>query len=164
MEFLLKLEQSGFGTWVRESPSLFAYPTILFLHTVGLGLLVGVNVAIDLRILGFASELPLAPMRRFFPYMWAGFWVNAASGVALLIADASTKMVNPVFLIKIGLIVAAVVNTAVIRRRVFSDGSPECSGLSLKARALAVVSLLLWLGSITTGRLMAYIGPVSGLN
>jgi hypothetical protein len=96
-DLLAAVEQSGIATWIRESPTLWAYPTILFLHTVGLGFLVGPNVAIDLRLLGFPRELPLAPMRRWFPVMWCGFWVNAVSGVALLAADATTKIVNPVF-------------------------------------------------------------------
>ena len=78
MQVLASLERSGFGTWVREAPTIWAYPTVLFLHTVGLAFLVGINVAIDLRILGVASSMPLAPMKKLFPWMWAGFWINAA--------------------------------------------------------------------------------------
>ena len=89
MPLLASLENSGFGTWVRESKSLWAYPTILFLHTVGLGFLVGLNAAIDFRILGFARKLPLAPMESFYKIMWAGFWVNLLSGTLLLMADAT---------------------------------------------------------------------------
>jgi hypothetical protein len=62
MQFLASIEHSGFGTWVREAPTIWAYPTVLFLHTVGLAFLVGINVAIDLRILGVARSMPLAPM------------------------------------------------------------------------------------------------------
>jgi hypothetical protein len=148
---------------VRESPSLWAYPTILFFHTAGLALLVGVNTAVDLRILGFAPSLPLAPMQKYLPLMWAGFWVNAVSGAALLMADATTKAVNPVFLIKLILIGLAVVNIAAINRRVFKNGISDRAILPMNVRVLAVTSLLLWIGAITTGRLMAYIGPVSGL-
>src|SRR6266540_6938089 len=91
MSFLLTLENSAFGAWVRESSSLWAYPTILFLHTIGLGFLVGLNAAIDLRILGVARKRPLAPMEEFYTIMWTSFWINALSGTALLIADATTK-------------------------------------------------------------------------
>jgi hypothetical protein len=163
MDFLVGLEDSGLGTWVRESPSLWAYPTILFLHTIGLAMLVGVNTAVDLRILGFAPTLPLAPMRRFFPLMWVGFWVNALSGLVLLLADASTKVVNPVFLIKMALIALAVVNISAIDKKVFKRSVPDEGKLPMDVRLLACTSLLLWIGAITTGRLMAYIGPVSGL-
>src|SRR3954471_24660023 len=95
VEYLAWLEQTGFGTWVRESPSLWAYPTILFLHTLGMGTLAGTAAVIDLRIVGFAPDLPVAPLERFFPVMWIGFWINALSGTALLIADATTKLTNP---------------------------------------------------------------------
>jgi hypothetical protein len=47
------IEGTGFSTWVRESPSLFAYLTILFFHTVGLAFLVGPSIAIVARVLGF---------------------------------------------------------------------------------------------------------------
>jgi hypothetical protein len=43
MELLATLENSGFGTWLRESPSIWAYPAVLTLHTLGLGVLVGGN-------------------------------------------------------------------------------------------------------------------------
>ena len=41
MELLASLENSGFGIWLRESPSIWAYPAVLTLHTLGLGVLVG---------------------------------------------------------------------------------------------------------------------------
>jgi hypothetical protein len=155
MEFLAWLESTGFGTWVRESPSVFAYPSILFLHTVGLSLLVGTNVAIDLRLLGRSRDLPLAPMESFFKVMWLGFWINALSGVALLVADATTKLINPVFYVKMAFIACGVTTMVLIRKRVFHGVS--------RGNVLAVLSLVLWGGAITAGRLMAYFGPVSGL-
>src|SRR5262249_24874644 len=164
MQFLASLENSAFGTWVRESSSLWAYPTILFMHTVGLGFLVGLNAAIDLRILGVAERMPLAPMEKFFKIMWAAFWVNAISGTMLLVADATTKLTNIVFYIKLGFIALAVVNMVLIRRRVFGDPALDVDTRKLDrfARTLAATSLLFWAGAITAGRLIAYFGPVSG--
>jgi hypothetical protein len=52
--FLIWLESTDFSTWVRESPSLFAFPAILSCHTIGMGLVAGTNAAIALRILGVA--------------------------------------------------------------------------------------------------------------
>lgn len=68
------IEQTGLSMWLRESPSLLAFPSVIVLHTVGLAFLVGTNVAVDLRILGFASRISLTPMERLFPVMWSGFW------------------------------------------------------------------------------------------
>lgn len=164
MQFLASLEHSAFGTWVREAPTIWAYATILFLHTVGLGFVVGVNVAIDLRILGVARQIPLAPMRKLFPWMWAGFIVNALSGIALLIADATTKLANPVFLVKMAFITLGVVNMAWSKRKLFDDPATlEQVPATSHAKRVAIVSLILWIGATTAGRLMGYLGPVSGL-
>jgi len=164
VQLLVSLEHSAFGTWVREAPTIWAYATVLFLHTVGLGFVVGANVAIDLRILGVASDLPLAPMRKLFPWMWAGFLVNALSGVALLVADATTKLGNPAFGVKMAFVALGVVNMAWSKRKLFDD--PDALTrvpLSAHARRVAIVSLILWTGATTAGRLMGYLGAVSGL-
>jgi hypothetical protein len=157
MEFLVWVESTGLATWVRESPSLLAYPGILFLHTIGLALLVGASTFVSLRLMGRGSEMPLPPFESFFLVMWAGFWINALSGAALLIADATTKMTNPVFFIKMGFVLLAVITMMMIRRRIFRKQTTQ------GATFLALASLVLWTGAITAGRLMAYFGPVSGV-
>jgi hypothetical protein len=163
MNFLAYLEQTGFSMWVRESGSLFAFPGILLLHTYGMALLVGIVMAIDLRILGFAPALPLGPLVRFLPILWAAFWVNAVTGTILLVADATTKMTNPDFGIKMGFIVLAIVNQRMIERRILRNPQVDRVPFSVNAKILAVSSLVFWLGAITAGRLLAYVGPVSGL-
>ena len=61
------LESSAFSVWVNESPSLLAFPGILAAHTIGLGLLVGLNAALDLRLLGAAREFPRTHSPGFCP-------------------------------------------------------------------------------------------------
>lgn len=163
MDFLTWLENSPLSTWVRESSSLWAYPTVLFLHTIGLATVVGVNAGIDLRILGVAPELPLAPMTRLFPIIWAAFGINAVSGTTLLIADATTKLANPVFYIKMIFIALALINLRLLKTRVFGDPLLDKRPLSANAKILAATSLIFWLGATIAGRLMAYIGPTAGL-
>ena len=162
MEILSAIENSGFGIWVRESGSLWSYPTILFLHSLGLSFLVGMNVIVDLRVLGVASRLPIAPLEGLFPVMWFGFWINTASGVALLVADASTMLVSAVFWVKMACIVAAVISMVLVRRLLFRSPRAE-SDPPFTVKLLAVSSLVLWTGAITAGRLTAYFGPVAGL-
>ncbi len=98
MELLATLEASGFGTWLRESGSIWAYPAVLTLHTMGLGVLVGASTVLALRLLGCAPRIPLEPLQALFPIMWFGFWVNAITGVALFVADATTKGTTTVFM------------------------------------------------------------------
>jgi hypothetical protein len=121
-----------------------------------------VIAGIDLRILGFAPALPLAPMRKLLPLMWVAFWLNAATGTILMVIDATTKLRNPDFFVKMAFIFAAVIVQRLIEKRVLRD-PPVDAPLTANARMLAALSLVCWLGAITAGRLLAYVGPVSGL-
>lgn len=163
MEFLEQLENTGFSQWVTQSNSIFSFPTILLLHTFGMGILVGLVGGMDLRILGFAPALPLAPMKKFFPIVWVAFWINAITGTMLLVADATTKMTNPDFGIKMIFVLLGVVNLRILQTRVFREPDITQGVLPPNARLLAVTSLICWLGAITAGRLLAYVGPVTGL-
>jgi hypothetical protein len=152
----LWLESSGFSVWMRESPSVFAFPMILAVHTIGLGLLAGVNVALDLRMLGFAARIPLLTFRRFLPFMWLGLGLNVLSGLALLAAYPTKALTNPVFYVKLGLIAAALAILRSVRRFRLADGAaPAIPGLR-SAKMVAVASLVCWAGAIAAGRFLAY--------
>lgn len=163
METLHWIEQTGLSTWVRESPSIFAFPMVLLLHTVGMAMVVAISAGIDLRILGFAPGLRLAPLERFFPIMWTGIIMSAITGTLLVMQDASTKLTNPDFYVKMVFVALAVITLRRLRSRVFGDPRVDEAPLSTNVKVLAVASMFFWLGAITTGRLLAYIGPVSGL-
>jgi hypothetical protein len=157
MAFLTWLSQSAPAVWARESESVWGYPTILFLHTFGLALLVGFSTAIDFRILGFTNKLPLAPLDRFFRMIWLGFWINAISGAALLIMSPA-KLGNPAFGIKMVLIALGVLDTLWMKRSAFRQVESGAVMASPLGKALAAGSLVMWAGAITAGRLMAYLG------
>jgi hypothetical protein len=161
MDFLAWLEQSAFSVWMRESPSVWAYPTVLFLHTLGLGLLVGTSMVLDLRILGFSASLPLEPFKKFIPVMWLGFWINALSGVLLVMIDATRLMANPLFYMKLGFIALAVLSGRLISRRVFPAPFVNMEPLQMTSKVLAGASLVFWIAAITAGRLTAYLFTTS---
>lgn len=156
MGFLETLQDSAFGTWVASAPTLLAYPTILALHTVGLGVVVGSNAIVDLRLLGVARDVPLADLKRIFRAMWLGFALNLATGMALFVAAAAEFGIMPLFYIKLSCIGLALLLARRIRRLAFADGVRIDAPVPQQAKVLAAVSLILWLGAITTGRLMAY--------
>jgi hypothetical protein len=158
MELLTSLENSGFATWVRESNSLLAYPSVLFLHTVGMGFVAGISALIDLRILGIASELALTDLKKVLPFMWAGFWLNLATGLVLFSLDATTKSISPVFYTKLAFIGIAVA-VCVTQRKIFSDPLAGKRPLDTNTKILAFASIVCWLGAVTAGRLLAYVGP-----
>ena len=157
MEFFNWLQDSGFATWLREADVLWAYDLYLSAHAIGMATVVGLSAAVALRILGFAPRLPLAPMERFFPLMYAGFWVNAGSGVVLFIAYPVRAVTNPGFYIKMGGVLLAVLCIRRIRRQVFGD--PACLDtrpVPMNGKRLAGTLLFIWWGTILAGRLMAY--------
>jgi len=150
------IENLGISTWVRESPSKLAYPTILWLHVMGMGVVAGLGAMISLRLLGVSTKTPVQPLERLYPLIWWGFWVNAVTGTALLLASASKRMVDPVFYAKMVFIFAGVALLQLTRKKVFRRLGPD-GALPENARALAWASLICWLGAITAGRLLAYI-------
>lgn len=159
MNLLMWLEESGLSTWLRESQSIMAFPMVLALHTVGLGLVVGCTVVVDLRLLGGASRVPLKPLEQFFSIMWIGFAVNAVSGVMLFAKEATTVSISVVFWVKMTLIALAMWVVTRIRAAVFEDPLIDTHPVPAHVRTLALASILLWAAAITAGRLLAYIGP-----
>jgi len=155
-EFLDTLENLGISTWVRESPSKLAYPTILWLHVMGMGVVAGISAMISLRLLGVSPKTPVQPLERLYPLMWCGFWVNAVTGTALLLASAFKRLVDPTFYVKMIFIFAGVAVLQLTRNKVFRSLGPD-GALPENARALAWAGLICWLGAVTAGRLLAYI-------
>ena len=153
MDLFTWLEATSVATWVREGESLLAFPTILTLHTFGLGLLVGAAAVINLRLLGIGWRAPIGAFRSLFTVMWAGFWLNAITGTMLFMAQATNRGTSVFFLAKMAFVVIGVVSTVLIKRRVF-DAPPD---IVTPARALAMVSFIAWTAAITAGRLLAYV-------
>ena len=162
MGLLQTIEASAFCTWIREDSSLWAYPGILFMHVAAMAVLVGISAMVALRLVGFAPKLPVPPFERFFPIVWAAFWINAVTGTVLLATDATAKLTSPVFGAKMLLIALGVVNMMLIRRVVFR-GPGGGQQVLARGKILAAASLILWFGATTLGRLMGYLTAVFGL-
>jgi len=156
MSFLDTIEQLSFSTWVRESTSVWAYPTILWLHVMGMGVVAGISGLISLRLLGVSPKIAVQPLERLYPVMWCGFWVNAVTGTALLMASAATRLIDPTFYIKLIFIFTGVAVLQRTRSKVFRNLGPD-GALPESAKSLAWAGLICWLGAVTAGRLLAYI-------
>src|SRR5271169_1886508 len=99
-DFLVFLEQMPFSSWVREAPTIWAFPTILFVHTLGMSIVAGGSTMINLIVLGFWPAVPIKPFARMFPVLWVAFGVNAVTGTMMLVADAKAKLTTPDFYLK----------------------------------------------------------------
>ncbi len=163
IEFLTSLEQLKFSIWVRESGSIWAFPTILFLHTLGMSMVAGGSAAMDLVVLGVWPKASIKPLERMFPLIWWGFWVNAVTGTMLLIADATTKLTNWDFGVKMAFVFLGLWVLHLMRVKVFANPELDKGPVPGSAKRLAWASLACWFCAITAGRLLAYVGPVSGV-
>lgn len=153
---LAALEGSAFSKWLLGSNSIWAYPTVLTLHTFGMMVLVGANAMVDIRLLGFGRGIPLGSMRTLFRVVWAGVILNAVTGSMLFVADATKRGTSTIFMVKLLLIVVGVATIVMIRRDVYDNGAEPVT-VSGTAKLLAISSLLAWSAAITAGRLLAYV-------
>ena len=154
---LLKdIEQTSLSLWIRESDSFYSFWLILSFHAIGMGLLVGASVLIDLRILGLAPDLPLAPLKKLYRFIWVGFWIQVVSGILLLIAYPTKSLTNPDFYLKLTMVALGVAFMQMLKNRVFRDSSLSETVLMAKGRVFAIWSLIFWAGAVTAGRLLAY--------
>jgi hypothetical protein len=127
------------------------------LHTLGLAMLAGVSIAIDIWLLRATTFARNVRMTGLTQVMWLGFGINTASGLALLLAYPAKALTNPVFLVKLALVAAGLYAVVRINREAFPKGEAAAGGaVSAAAKRWAAGSLLFWAGTIATGRLLAY--------
>jgi hypothetical protein len=110
-------------------------------------------------LLGVAPDLPLSMLKRLYPIVWAGFWLQVVSGIVLLVAYPTKSLTSPAFYVKLALIAAAMVVMVRLERRLPS-GVGEATWVA-RGRPLAIWSLVLWFGAVTAGRLIAYTAAYS---
>lgn len=157
MTFLLWLEQTGISTWVREAPTIWAFPFVLFLHTLGLSIVAGLSVAINLWVLFHVGRYASRPIETLYPVIWLGFAINFASGVLLLLAYPTKALTDPVFYIKLLLIAGALIQLEWLRPRLL--GATTSTGAWQPDRGAYVASVLAiaaWVGAVFAGRMLAY--------
>ncbi len=132
--------------------SIWAYPALETIHIAAFASVFGSLMVLELRVFGAAPTVPLSPLARLsVPIALVSFAVAAAAGLLMLISSASEIVTNPAFQIKLGLIVIAGGNAWWFHRRgslVLHDGV---------AKAQSLLSIVLWIGVIACGRLIAYV-------
>jgi hypothetical protein len=155
--FLVYLENLSFSQWVKDAPTIWAFPTILIVHTLGMSIVAGVSAMLSLVVLGFWPAVPMKPFARAFPLLWWGFGINAVTGTMMLVADATTKLTTVDFYIKMAFVFAGLYVLIRMRRQIFDDPQLDQAPVSGSAKVLAWASLACWFGAIISGRLLAYV-------
>ena len=154
-EIFNSIEHTGLSHWLRESPSVFGFYFFLTVHAIGMSLLVGTSMIIDLRILGVASEIPLKPLKGLFTIMWIGFVMNVMTGLLLVTAYPTKEFTNYDFYGKLTFVTLSMVTMRKIYFQVFKDGSLSEVEMAAKGRGLAKWSLFFWIVAVTLGRLLS---------
>ena len=157
MEFLAWLETTGIANAIRTIP--WMYPAFETAHYVGLSILVGGILLIDLRVLGFARGLPLKSMIGLLPFVWVGFIINVLSGSMLFIYGATNFGVNGAFQLKMAFMVVAGLNALAFDLAVRRSGGTWVAADRPPGhvKGFATLSLVFWVCVVTTGRWMAYL-------
>jgi hypothetical protein len=156
-DFLNGLESSLWAVSIRQS--LWLYPALEIIHILGIVMLVGPAFLFDLRLLGFSKNLPVTALsRHLLPWSRRGLLLIIPSGILLFITNAKTLGVDPVFWLKMLLLLVAALNVFVFHKFVFNpvDGPQLPGELPLFSKITAVISILVWISVITCGRLLAY--------
>ena len=137
-------------SWIVAHP--LAYPALEVLHIVGIGLLLGNLVLLEMRVWGLGGELPVQPLARLALGLAAlGFALAGASGLVMFAAQAIELLGNRAFVIKMGLLMLTGMNAA------WFHGRGSLARMDRTARWLTVVSSMLWLAVIVCGRSIAYV-------
>ena len=156
METLARLEITALSIWFRESG--LAFFGSLTLHSLAMALVVGINLAIAFRLLGLVPTFALKPLMRFYQIHWLAVILIFLSGLALLLAYPAKALTNPVFYAKFAMLSAGLVIASRIQRLIHTRPEDELNSKSVKLAAFT--SIVVWVGTITTGRFLAYTNSV----
>ena len=158
---------AGPFAWLATTPLSVAmregawlYPVVEIVHIAGFSVLVGSVVLFDLRVLGCARTLPVAALgAHLLRWALAAALLVVAAGLLLFSAHPVALSKNPAFLMKLVLIALAGLNAMVFHLLPYRSvaGWNRARAAPPLARAGAALSILLWLGVIGCGRMLAYL-------
>lgn len=154
MGFLTWLEATGLAEWVRSS--IPGYPSMIALHALGMAIMVGLSLVIDLRVLGWFAGIPLSALQRFFRLGWIGFGINFISGSALFSAQATSYIVDWVFMSKMTLVLLGAITAGILQPAVAKAGAAG-QQVAGGTKAVAAIAIVFWVVAIILGRLTAYL-------
>jgi hypothetical protein len=155
------------GEWIEHfawiqyvSQTAWLYSSISTVHYFTLFVTVGTSILVDLRVLGLTgTRKPVTQFaQQVYPWMWGAFWLAILSGFILSTTDAGDYFPDKVFDVKMVVIAIAVISTIMVQRSIPKWG--QLPSVPAGAKALALISLIFWVGSILAG---VEIAAISGL-
>jgi hypothetical protein len=152
--------------WIAENLGVvvltlpWTWPIMETLHFIGLCMLLGGLLVIDLRLLGYNRLIPTVASHDILPIVYTGLAINTLTGVLFFIGDPHRYFVNISFQIKMLLVVLAGLNALWFQFKLSPriDALPAGGALPGEARVAGALSLGLWFGVLILGRLIPYLG------
>ena len=158
-EFALWLAATSPSVFIQEQ-NAWAIPAIQSIHIVGIALVMGSVLMIDLRILGWtwADQTLQQTMRRFGPWLTGSLWLLLATGILMVIGEPVRELVTFSFWLKMTLVAVGALVAAIFRRTLRRHEQRWEDTLVHRAsiKALAILTFLIWVCIIVLGRLIAY--------
>ncbi|BAV64449.1 DUF6644 family protein [Sphingobium cloacae] len=158
LNFLQSLEETPVALAIKEGDQFF--PWLESFHVLAITLVVGTIAIVDLRLLGYPSHRRGARQLivELLPFTWAAFVAAVITGVLLFISNAVKYSENPLFLIKMGLLLAAGVNMAIFHHGAYRKITEWDDLLPppVSVRVAGASSLCLWIGVIIFGRWIGF--------
>jgi uncharacterized protein DUF6644 len=152
------IEQSALATAMRQE--LWLYPSIEILHIFGFVTLVGSIAMLDLRLFGLSRTIPVRSLaRHLLPWSLGALIVIVPTGLMMFMAHASEFISNTAFVLKLSLIFGAGLNAAAFHMGPYRtvEQWDTATATPPAAKIHAAASILLWMGVISCGRLLAYL-------
>ena len=152
------IEGSAINSWVLAT--YWLWPLLEILHFIGLTLLLGAMLIIDLRLAGYLRQMKISSTHQLLPLAMMGFSLNMVTGVLFFLGDPGRYAINIGFQIKMVLVLIAGLNALWFAIKV----SPAMLGWDphgdtpATAKIVAYVSLGTWFGVLLLGRLIPYVG------
>jgi hypothetical protein len=157
---------AAWSAWLAATPvgaamrdGVWLYPLVETVHIVGFSVLVGAVAMFDLRVLGFARQLPVRALgAHLLPWATGSLLLIVPAGLLLFASAPGDFIANPTFALKLALIASAGINAALFHLGAYRRVAAWDTGMAAPplARAHALLSLLLWIAVIGCGRLLAY--------
>jgi hypothetical protein len=152
------IQSIGFLTDIRESA--LVYPVIMTTHLTCIAVFGGMILMTDLRLLGVAmtDRSVTDVVNQFRPWKRVGFCIMVTMGALLASSEAVKYSPNPFFWAKMSLLVLVAVHAAIFRPLVYNNTAAidKASALPGRAKLAGALSLVIWLGILTMGRLIGY--------
>lgn len=152
------IEGGAINTWVLST--YWLWPLLEIIHFIGLSLLLGSILIVDLRLAGFLRHIDLRSTHRLLPWAAAGFAMNLISGTLFFFGDPARYSINIGFQIKMLLVLVAGLNVLVFAVKInplLVNWEPH-GDTTVFAKSVAWISLAVWTSVLLLGRLIPYIG------